>query len=185
MTSPAIGTAFREYLKNSTRPQLERDLADIFKTFPDVREYFQMRLLSNGMDISLARAKAIISDEFYPKRGFGKARASVARNAIASFSRLAPSSEALADLLLHHVEIGAAFTKDFGDIDEPFYLSIERSFERALALLRTMKLRKRFHKRCEKIVSVTDGMGWGFHDTLADLYYETYGDDEEPNVEGT
>lgn len=181
MPSPKIGSAFREYLKNSARPQLERDLADLFKTFPDVREYYQTRLLTNGTEISLARAKAIISDEFYPKRGFGKARASVARNAIASFQRLAPSSEALADLLLHHVDIGVTFTKDFGDIDEPFYLSIERSFERALTLLTTVELKERFHKRCEKIVSLSKGIGWGFHDTLADLYYETYGD-EVPSV---
>ena len=176
--SPKIGSAFREYLKNSARPQLERDLADLFKTFPDVREYYQTRLLSNGAEISLARAKAIISEEFYPKRGFGKARASVARNAIVSFSRVSPSSEALADLLLHHVEIGVEFTNDFGDIGEAFYQSIERSFERALALLTTEDLKQRFQQRCEAVVSDSDGIGWGFHDTLADLYYRTFDDNE-------
>jgi hypothetical protein len=91
---------------------------------------------------------------------------------------LSPSREALADLLLHHVEVGVEFTKDFGDIDEPFYLSVERSFERALALLTTSELRERFKARCEGVVSASDGIGWGFHDTLAGMYYQLYKDDE-------
>ena len=178
MPSPKIGSAFKEYVKNSSRIELERDLATLFKTFGEVREYYQTLLLPNGEEISLAHAKQIISDEFYPIHGFGKARASIARKAITAFSRLTPSREALIDLLLHHVEIGVEFTKDFGDIDEPFYLSIERSFERALALLTTSELRERFKGRCEGIVSASDGIGWGFHDTLAEMYYRFYDDDE-------
>jgi hypothetical protein len=178
MPSPKIGSVFNEYVKNSSRTQLERDLATLFKTFGEVREYYQTLLLPNGEEISLARAKQIISDEFYPKHGFGKARASIARKAITSFSRLSPSREALIDLLLHHVEVGVEFTNDFGDIDEPFYLSIERSFERALGLLTTAELRERFKGRCKEIVSASHGIGWGFHDTLAGLYYHLYDDDE-------
>jgi hypothetical protein len=178
MPSPKIRPAFKEYVKNSSRSQLERDLATLFNTFGEVREYYQTLLLPNGEEISLAHAKQIISDEFYPTHGFGKARAAIARKAITSFSRLSPSREALIDVLLHHVEIGVAFTKEYGDIDEPFYLSIERSFERALALLTTSNLRERFQERCKEIVSASDGIGWGFHDTLAGLYYQLYDKDE-------
>lgn len=178
MPNARIRPAFKEYVKNSSRPQLKRDLATLFNTFGEVREYYQTLLLSNGEQISLAHAKQIISDEFCPIHGFGKARASIARKAITSFSRLSPSREGQVDLLLHHVEVGVEFTKLYGDIDEPFYLSLERSFGRALALLTTAELRERFQDRCKGIVSSSDGTGWGFHDTLAGLYYQLYDEDE-------
>jgi hypothetical protein len=32
------------------------------------------------------------------------------------------------------------------------------------------RLAEQFQPRCARIVQKTKGMGWGFHDTLADLY---------------
>jgi hypothetical protein len=72
------------------------------------------------------------------------------------------------------VEQGVDYTNEYGDIDERFYSSIESSFESAMELIKKERLYQEFQARCLKIVEKTDGIGWGFHDCLGDLYYSTF-----------
>ena len=76
--------------------------------------------------------------------------------------------------MLFYVECGVQFTKDFGDIDENFYLSMEKMFDLSLALLKKEDILDKFNGRALKILTDTDGMGWGFHDSLCDIYYNYY-----------
>lgn len=54
--------------------------------------------------------KNIITHEFFPNRGFGKARLSVAKKAISDFKKLSDFPLNNADIMLHYVENGVQFT---------------------------------------------------------------------------
>lgn len=70
-----------------------------------------------------------------------------------------------------YVENGVKFTDQYGDIDERFYCSIESALDELAALLRG-EARELYPKFCGRLASVeqlTDGIGWGFHDFIADV----------------
>ncbi|MGM0377629.1 MAG: DUF6155 family protein, partial [Bacteroidota bacterium] len=82
--------------------------------------------------------------------------------------------EALADLMLFYVENGVEYTYEFGDIDEPFYTSMENMYRDALELIRAERLADKFEDRAYHIPEKAEGTGWGFHETLYDFYYEYF-----------
>ena len=83
---------------------------------------------------------------------------------------MSPPNEGLADIMIFFVEMGAKFTNAYGDINEPFYNSMESMYERSLNFIAKYKLHEMYETRCKKIVDDTRGIGWGFHDGLCDLY---------------
>lgn len=114
-----------------------------------------------------------VREAFYPKREFGF-KLAVGKKAISDFRKLKPSADSLIDLILYYVECGVEFTNDYGDIDENYYLSLERAFRDSLDLIDKHLLHDTFKARALKIVQDTINTGWGFYDTLADFYYEIY-----------
>jgi hypothetical protein len=70
------------------------------------------------------------------------------------------------------VEFGTAFTREYGDIDERFYDSMESAYDKVVtACEKDETLFKQFRERLYQIIIETDGMGWGYHDNLKDIYY--------------
>ena len=76
--------------------------------------------------------------------------------------------------MLFYVEMGVAFTNQYGDINEPFYASMEVVYDDALKFILLHGLREQYNKRCRKIVSDTNSIGWGFHDGLSDMYHDVF-----------
>jgi hypothetical protein len=54
---------------------------------------------------------------------------------------------------------------------------MERMYASALAQIAKHGLAEQFQTRCARIVEKTKGMGWGFHDTLSDLYGDHFGEE--------
>ncbi|MGE0885597.1 MAG: DUF6155 family protein [Blastocatellales bacterium] len=142
----------------------------LFDKFTKVKEHYEIKLGAGDSPQVLNKYKAIIKNEFNPPRGLPKARLSVAKKAISDFKKLSNSPIDLADLMLSYVEAGVGFTLEFGAIDEPFYISMEGMYEKAVKHLLAHKLQDQFEWRCRKIVTDTSGMGWGFPDALGDIY---------------
>lgn len=119
----------------------------------------------------LEKYKKIIKNEFFPARGFGKVRLSIARKAVNDFKKITNSKTELADIMLFYVENGVEYTNDYGDIDEAFYSSMESVYESALSHISKSNLEDEFYECCDCVVSATSGIGWGFHDGLCDIFY--------------
>ena len=77
---------------------------------------------------------------------------------------------------LFYVEQGVAFTDTYGDINEPFYNSMESMYEKALKTIAEQGLLSQYRARCKKIVDRTADIGWGFHDGLSHSFEEVYDD---------
>jgi len=78
--------------------------------------------------------------------------------------------------LIYYVECGNKFTLDYGDINELFYDALIEMYGKAIEKVRKMpkKNQEPFRKRLEKIMKSADGIGWGYHDDLCHLYYESF-----------
>ncbi|MBD2357670.1 hypothetical protein H6G41_24175 [Tolypothrix sp. FACHB-123] len=175
MTQQKINlTHLKQYLKSCSQEELISDIAELFKKFPSVKDYYQIKLYPQEDKEIATKYKKIIESEFFPTRGLGKARLSVAKKAISDYKKICKTDAALIDVMLFYVEQGVKFTKAYGDIDEPFYLSMEGVYEQAVGIIIKSNLQDIFQQRCRKIMENTSGMGWGFHDTLTDIYQEAF-----------
>jgi Family of unknown function (DUF6155) len=168
--------ALKQYLKSCSKEDLISDISELFKRFDAVKDYYQIKLSPQDEAQVSAKYKKIIENEFFPTRGYGKAQLSVARKAVTDYKKIAETPVGLADIMLFYVEQGVKFTNAYGDIDEPFYNSMESMYEKAVELIVKHELQDDFRKRCQNIVSDTSGIGWGFHDGLSDTYSSAFND---------
>jgi hypothetical protein len=118
----------------------------------------------------LAKYKKTIEDEFFPARGFGKAKLSIAKKAISDYKKVCNNEVDTIDIMLFYVEQGVKFTLAYGDIDEAFYASMEGMYQKALSAITELDVKNIFEQRSRKIVTDTSEIGWGFHDTLSEIF---------------
>lgn len=78
------------------------------------------------------------------------------------------------ELLVYTIEEANKITLDYGDIDEGYYESIEEWYDEAAQLITTLYGTGSgvapFVERMEKVYLSTAGIGWGYYDTLAEIY---------------
>ena len=164
---------FTKYIKSLSEKDLLKELQKLYSKFEPVRKYYEMELSNNSEKI-LAEFKAKIEKEYFPKRGFGKARNSVSRKVVSDFKKIAVHKKDVVELLLYRVEMMLEFTLDYGDIDEPFYNSLESSFDEACKLIRQEKLESLFKIYCQELVEKSSGFGWGVYDGLIYSFDECF-----------
>ncbi len=167
-------THLKQYLQNRSHSELIDDIAELFNNFQSVQDYYQIKVCPADEKEIAARCKKEIENEFFPSKGLGKARLSVANKAISEYKKLCKTDIGSIDIMLFYVEQGVKFTKTYGDIDEPFYMSMEGMYEKAVEAIVKLRLKDVFKERCRKIMSDTSEMGWGFHDTLCEIYESNF-----------
>jgi hypothetical protein len=167
-------THLKQYLQNRSHSELIDDIAELFNNFQSVQNYYQIKVCPADEKEIAARCKKEIENEFFPSKGLGKARLSVANKAISEYKKLCKIDIGSIDIMLFYVEQGVKFTKTYGDIDEPFYMSMEGMYEKAVEAIVKLRLKDVFKERCRKIMSDTSEMGWGFHDTLCEIYESNF-----------
>jgi hypothetical protein len=169
----------RKHLQGLSHDQLVNHLLILSDSFKDVQAYLQNVVHPADDETVRARYRRIIENEFFPARGLGKMRLAVARKAVMDYRKVAASVDGPADLMLAYVEVGVRFTDTYGDIDEPFYRSMESMYANALQWIAKHGLEDTFRPRAEALVEATRDMGWWFHDNLWDIFSRWLGDDTE------
>ena len=121
--------------------------------------------------VILEKYRGKIVEQFFPSRGFGKLKLGEARKAIREYQKATGSVPGTAELLMTYVENGAEFTSEYGDIDERFYNSVESALEDLANLLQGegQELYFQFSERLDAVETLTSGIGWGFHDFIAEV----------------
>ena len=110
-------------------------------------------------------------EQFFPARGFGKLKLGEARKAIRDYRKATGNLPGTAELLMTCVENGTRFTQEYGDIDERFYRSVESALEELAGLLRgeAWEFYPSLSGRLASAEQMSDSIGWGFHDFVADV----------------
>lgn len=172
-------TALKHHLKSVSKEDLVDDIAELYKKIAGVKDFYQLKLSSPEETQVISKYKQTIENQFFPKRGYGKAKLSVAKKAISDYKKVSISPLGMIDLMLFYVEQGVKFTNAYGDINEGFYNSMEGMYEKTIELILKYEQESIFEDRCEKIVDDASGIGWGFSDVLLDMYNAAFREEEE------
>jgi hypothetical protein len=170
LTKPTLN----KHLKQLDNDQLIELVKACYGASKDMEKFLAVRILGDeAIEALFLDYRKKVEHEFFPERGHGKLRLQEAEQAISEFERLTGSDKYTLELKLIYVENGVDFTLCYGDIDERFYYSMESLFADIVDTVNedeTAELFDEFEERIEAMVSKTDGVGWGFHDVLADLH---------------
>jgi hypothetical protein len=149
-------------------------IGDLYKLSPANRDFLHSRLIGGGAGID--SYKKIIFKCMWPDRDGERFRYREAKKAIADYRNATGDESGEIELMLHYVETGNAFTCDFGDIDETFYDSVLSVCRKAANKIKKLSPGKRenFRDRMRHLVDSSDGIGWGYHDELEEIFCETF-----------
>jgi hypothetical protein len=120
----------------------------------------------------LADYKQEIIHCFFGERGISDdlPRLRDARRLIRNYQLATKDSSGALDLLLHYVETGTEFTNTYGDINEPFYNSLESVLvdfcEGIFKSPDPEQAYAKFYKRLAALTRETYGIGWGYGDAV-------------------
>ncbi|MGK7391907.1 MAG: DUF6155 family protein [Candidatus Cyclobacteriaceae bacterium M2_1C_046] len=164
----------KKELNNLAKKELIDIIAGLYKSHKRVKEYLDF-YVNPDEEAFYEEYREKILEAFYPKRGKGY-NLKTAKNAIADFKKLGTSKDLVADLLLFYVETGISFTREFGDINESFYISMAKTYEQALKLLKNENILNNFAGRATAILKNSEGTGWGLYEDISDIHCIYYPD---------
>lgn len=83
------------------------------------------------------------------------------------------------DLMIHFVECGNGFTLEYGDIDEGFYDALVNMYVKAVKVTQDLPFpdRQSFRERLRTLTESSEGIGWGYHDSLCAAYGSAFPED--------
>ena len=162
--------SLKKYLQQFSKEQLIAQILELNTKYKEVKTYYDFSVNPYSTKAK-EEAKKIIGKCIYPNINYNL-NLREARKAITGFKKLSPLENDIIDVMLFYVECGVNYTQVFGDINESFYNSFAGMFYDACLLVQKHKLETEFKARCFKIVSQTDGMGWGFHDEIRKYYHD-------------
>ena len=162
---PGGWSAVRQQLATWDKHALLALVKDLYESADVNRDFLQARCQageSGGEAMEKYRGKIV--EQFFPACGIGKLKLGEARKATGNV----PGT---AELLMTYVENGARFTREYGDIDERFYSSVESALDELAALLRgeARGMYSQFMDRLAEVEQMSSGIGWGFHDYVGDV----------------
>lgn len=163
----------KKLLQTMDKAELITLILELYGAKKEFKEYLDYYVNPNEKE-QFQKAKKIIEKEYFPEKGWPKERLSVAKKAISDFSKLKPSPELEAELMIFLVECGCRYTNDYGDMSESFYTGMENNFSRALKFMKKHELLKRFRSNAERCVEWSSYCGYGFSDSMAFLFDEYY-----------
>ena len=169
---PGGWSTVRRQLAIWEKPALLALIKDLYEAAGMNRDFVHARCQAgeSGGEV-LEKYRGKIVEQFFPARGFGKLKLREARKAIRDYRKATGNLFGTAELLMTYVENGTKFTREYGDIDERFYNSVESALAELAALLRgeAKAIYPKFSDRLARLEKTADGVGWGFHDFVEDV----------------
>jgi hypothetical protein len=158
-----------KYLNSLDEKGLKKEVKILYDKFDQVKQYYDLELGNSRMRI-LNEYKEKIKEEYFPKRGYGRASNRESKKVISEFKKISIQQKDVIELLLYRIEMMVKFTAEYGDIDEPFYNSLENGFKEACKLVEREKLKQYYRNYCQELVSRTADFGWGVSYNMKDIY---------------
>jgi len=164
-------SAIRRRLDAQSKQALLALVKDLYDASSGNRDFLHARVQAEaGDDTAVERYRRTIIEQFFPPRGFGKLKLAEARKAIRDYRKATGNLEGTIDLMLTYVENGTLFTREFGDVNEAYYNSLESVLQEMTQLLRKddPSLYPQFRERILRLDTHADHIGWGYGDFLRD-----------------
>ena len=130
----------------------------------------------------LANAKKQLYDIFFSKESLSLRNA---KAVLSGFKKTVKNKEDYFDLELYYIELGTAYTNEYGDINEAFYSSLISVFADFCENVKQSGGSDFLHSvrmRLDKLNEETQDIGWGYGYEIGELYSELigiYGEENE------
>ena len=165
-------------IKSFNNTQLLELIGDLYRLSENNKEFFHARFSLS--EDPLESYKRIIQDAIHPYLEDNETLdIGCAEDAIERYSKAIDDVKGETELMVFFVECGNNFTLSYGDIDDEFYDSVLRMYEKTIQNVTELPTeeQKVFKERLHEIMDSASGIGWGYHDGLRELYYESFPDD--------
>jgi hypothetical protein len=157
--------------------ELIAQIKDLYAISDENSRFLESRF-AQGQD----QVQAVLADYkqeilycFFGERGISDdlPRLADARRLIRNYQKATSDSLGTLDLMLHYVETGTEFTNTYGDINEPFYNSLESVLvdfcEGIFKSPNPEQAYVQFNKRLAALKRAAYGIGWGYGDTVQEI----------------
>lgn len=162
----------KKHLLSLTKEQVVDIMLELYGASKEASTWLEFYLEPNS-DAELEEYKKAIRSQFYGRNDYPKDPSFRECNKlVTAFKKLVPDPHAIADLMLYYVEQRCRLTAQFGDYEAPFYTALENNFNKAVKFMAQNGLFPEFAPRMKKIIESVECCGYGFPDTLWDMYYE-------------
>lgn len=168
----------KEVLSQRDRKALVNLIEELYSLNTDNQTFILTRY---GLIDELAFYKSTIRECVYPEWN-RPIQLGEARKAFNHYKKAVGEPEGLLELAVYYVECGTDCTMEFGDIDEAFYNSMESMMNQAVRLLEKVdpEIREKYRPRFKALMDKVYGkIGWGYGDYMADVFYQTFGDEAD------
>jgi hypothetical protein len=147
------------------------EASDNNKAFLTTRFQPEATFGSHELEIMKKRIHRMMCPGVHSANGYPQLRE--ARKIITDYKKTKDHLGTL-DLMLTYVEAGNEFTCLYGDIDEPFYNSIESMLDSFAKLFRedSRQYGAYFAERLKQVARDASGIGWGYGDFVNDTINE-------------
>ncbi|MCY6957502.1 DUF6155 family protein [Clostridium brassicae] len=169
-----MNSKYIQYIGSIKEDELKREILELIKLFPEVREYYDLRIDPELEKNMLDRYKKVIKNEFFPEKEDIKMRYSVVSETIIDFQRRALIPDNSIELMLYYVEIALDFTKLYGDIGEKFYISVEGTFDKALNYIFKKGLERKFYSKIKELLDRTSYIEGDFQTNMVEIFYKYF-----------
>ena len=162
----------KKYLQTLSKEQVIEVMIELYDARKEAKDYLEFYLTPDSK-AELEKCKKAIRQEFFPTRGFSeKPSFAKCRKVISDFQKLKTEPTYVADLMLFYIEQGCEYTVTFGDMWEQYYITLENNFDKAMTFIFMNGLLTQYYERIEKLLENANNCGWGFYDTLSDIYHQ-------------
>lgn len=120
----------------------------------------------------LANAKKQLYDIFFSKASLSLRNA---KAVLSGFKKTAKNKEDYFDFELYYVELGTAYTNEYGDVNEAFYSNLISAFTDFCNNVKQYCQADFLHSvrsRLERLYNEACGIGWGYGDEIGEEYYD-------------
>ena len=152
-------------------------IGELYRLSKGNQAFLHARFADQG--VAMEEFKTIVAECLYPDVSRDHPlQVAKAKKAVADFCKAVADPAAHAELMLFFLEQGNAFTLEYGDIDAGFYSALVAMARRAAEVICSLPLalQEPFRERLGEVVRSSSGIGWGYHDDLADIYAAAFPD---------
>lgn len=180
-------SSIRSQLRNWSKPAVIALVKALYDHAAENRDFLEARFQAeDGGGTALEKYRSKIIEQCFPRRGsgIGKLKLCEARKAIRDYRKATGNLAGTLELMLTYVESGTRFTCEYGDIDEPFYNSMDSVLAELARLLvsEAPELYPRFQDRLLQVEYAASNIGWGYCDSVREqvqMLETTLGKEEE------
>ena len=167
----------KQKVENEKKQDLIKLIADLYRESEDVQLFLNSRYLRETVSMKALKKsifKALSPDDSYN----GNLKWHEAADVVKNYRLASQDQTGVAELMVYYMEVANQFTLDYGDIDEDYYDTAVGWFEKTARYVKALKKKDAkaadFIERLRNTVDSTEGIGWGYHDGLCEVFFKHF-----------